>query len=241
MQPLTIILGCEESQAVCIEFRKRGHNAFSCDLKPCSGGHPEWHFQMDVFKAIAGGMLVTQSGELVEIKKWDRGIFFPTCTYLTLSANTWYEDQPPLKSGALVGAARREARRKAIEFFMALANCNIPKTAIENPLGVMSTEWRKPDQIIQPYYFGDEARKPTCLWLKNLPKLYHTKTQTLFDSPTHVSQGESLEWIDKKTGKKKRQPKWYAMAKQGSSLEIRSGIRSKTFNGIAEAMANQWG
>ena len=193
-----------------------------------------------MFKAIAGGMLVTQSGELIEIKQWDMSIFFPTCTYLTLSANKYYKDQPPLKSGALVGAERREARRQAIEFFMAIANCSIQRIAIENPMGVMSTAWRKPDQIIQPYFFGDEARKTTCLWLKNLPKLVHTQVQTLFDTPTHVSEGESIEWIDKKTGKKKRQPKWYSSAKQGATLDVRSEERSKTFMGIARAMAEQW-
>jgi len=255
---MTVILGCEESQAVCLEFRKRGHIAFSCDLLPCSGGHPEWHLQMDVFKAIAGGMLVTQSGELVEIKKWDMGIFFPTCTYLTLTANTWYKDQPPLKSGALVGAQRRAAREEALQFVCDLMNCDINRIAIENPMGVIGSriiwennKWavsptdtkrgRKPDQIIQPYFFGDEARKTTCLWLKNLPKLYHSKTLDLFNNTiTHVSEGESLEWIDKKTGKKKRQPAWYAGAKKGADLQIRSTERSKTFSGIAEAFATQW-
>lgn len=106
--------------------------------------------------------------------------------------------------------------------FMAIANCSIERIAIENPMGVMSTQWRKPDQIIQPYFFGDEARKTTCLWLKNLPKLVHTPVQTLFDTPTHVSEGESIEWVDKKTGKKKRQPKWYSSAKQGATLDVRS-------------------
>lgn len=235
-----IILGCEESQAVCLEFRKRGHMAFSCDLLPCSGGHPEWHLQMDVFKAIAGGMLVTQSGELVEIKRWDMGIFFPTCTYLTGSANGWLKDQPPLKSGALVGAKRREAREKAVQFFMDLVNCGIESIAVENPVGIMSTRYREPDQIIQPYFFGDEARKGTCLWLKNLPKLFHAKTPDLFNTKvTHVSQGESIEFISKK-GKKKRQPAWYANAKQGTDLQTRSIARSKFFPGIARAMAEQW-
>ncbi len=237
-----VLLGCEESQAVCIEFRKRGHEAYSCDLQPCSGGHPEWHFQMDIFKAIAGGMLVTQSGQLVEIKKWDIGIFFPTCTYLTVSANKWYKDQPQPKSGALVGAARRQARKEAKQFFIDLAECDIERTAVENPIGIMSTEYREPDQIIQPFYFGDEARKSTCLWLKKLPKLFHASQPDLFNTNvTHVSEGESLEWIDSKTGKKKRQPLWYANAKQGKDLGDRSKERSKTFSGIARAMAEQWG
>lgn len=256
---MKILIGCEESQAVCMEFRKRGHEAYSCDLLPCSGAHPEWHLQMDVFKAIGGGMLVTQSGELITIDKWDIGIFFPTCTYLTLTANTWYKDQPALKSGALVGAARRAAREDALKFVCDIMNCGINKIGLENPMGIIGSriiwennKWavsktttnkgRKPDQIIQPYFFGDEARKTTCLWLKNLPKLFHSKNLDLFTTNiTHVSEGESIEWTDKKTGKKKRQPAWYAGAKRGNDLQIRSTERSKTFIGIAKAMAEQWG
>ncbi len=226
---MRVILGCEESQAACIAFRQKGHEAFSCDIEPCSGGHPEWHLQMDVFEAI-------------ESMEWDIGIFFPTCTYLTLSANKWYKDQKPLKSGALVGAERRAARRKAIEFFIKLDKCKIKRTGIENPLGVISTEYRKPDQTVQPYYFGDESRKTTCLWLKNLPPLFHAKQKDLFNEEiTHVDEGESIEWTDRKTGKTKRQPKWYASAKQGKELSDRSKERSKTFPGIAKAMAEQWG
>jgi len=258
-----ILMGCEESQAVTIEFRKLGFKAFSCDLQNCSGEHPEWHFKMDVFKAISGGILVTESGELIEINKWDMAIFFPTCTYITVSANRWMKDQKQLKSGGLVGEKRKQARNDALKFVARLMNCNIHRIAIENPIGVISSRifwysggigndrWevyptdtlggRKPDQIIQPYYFGDEARKTTCLWLKNLPKLFHLKQPDLFNSEvTHVSQGESIEWKDKK-GKIKRQPAWYAGAKQGNDLAIRSKERSKTFPGIAQSMATQWG
>lgn len=141
MGSLDILVGCEESQAVTIELRKLGHNAFSCDLQECSGGHPEWHLQMDIFKAI-------------KLKKWHIGIFFPTCTYLTISANKWYKDQPPRKSGTLVGAERRAARIEAVKFFMDLYNCEIPLIAMENPVGVMSSEFRKPDQVLQPWMFG---------------------------------------------------------------------------------------
>lgn len=227
-EDVNVLLGCEESQAVCIEFRRLGFNAFSCDLEPCSGGYPQWHLQMDVFEAI----------KLIKPKL---GIFFPPCTYLTVTQNRWLDDQPQPKSGALVGEARREARREAIKFFIALAESEIEYTALENPIGCMSTEYRKPDQIIQPYYFGDESRKTTCLWLKNLPHLYHNKAPNLFDqNVTHVSEGESLEWIGK-DGKTKRQPKWYALAKQGKDLGVRSKERSKFFKGISEAMATQWG
>ncbi len=226
---MKVLLACEESQAVCIEFRKRGHEAYSCDLLPCSGGHPEWHIQDDVFNVI-------------EREYWDILIGFPPCTYLTVTANKWLKDQPVLKSGALVGAERRKARQDAILFFLRLVNCNIHRIAIENPIGCMSVEFRKPDQIIHPYFFGDEYRKTTCLWLKNLPKLFHARQPDLFNNTiTHVSEGESLEWIDTKTGKTKRQPKWYAAAKQGKELSVRSIERSKTFPGIAEAMADQWG
>ncbi len=154
------------------------------------------------------------------------------------TANSWFKDQKPLKSGALVGKDRRDAREAALKFVRDIMNCGIDKIAIENPVGVIGSRifwycggdgpdrWevfpnelkrggRKPDQIIHPFYFGDEARKKTCLWLKNLPKLFHQRQPDLFsDNVTHVSEGESLEWTDKKTGKKKRQPLWYANAKQ---------------------------
>lgn len=261
---MKVLIGCEESQAVTIEFRKLGIEAYSCDLQECSGGHPEWHFKADIFQVINGGWLTLQNGEKVFIDKWHIGIFFPTCTYITITSNTWYKDQPALKSGALVGAARREARENALRFVADLMNANIERIAIENPVGVIGSRifwycggegpdrWevfptetrggRTPDQIIQPYFFGDEHRKTTCLWLKNLPKLFHAKAPDLFNQNiTHVSQGESIEWISKKTGKKKRQPAWYASAKQGKDLSVRSKERSKTFGGIAKNMAEQWG
>ncbi len=242
---MVILVGCEESQAVCIEFRKRGHEAYSCDLQECSGGHPEWHFKMDVFKAIAGGMLVTQSGQLVEIKKWDMGIFFPDCTYLTVSANGWYKDQPPRKSGKLVGAARREAREQALRFVCDLMNCGIPKMAFENPIGVIGSRifwyiggeageprWevfptptkggRVPDQILQPWMFGHGETKATCLWLTNLPKLLWSKETNLFE---------------KKTTSEGREQRIFKMPKTPD----RAKLRSKTFPNIAKAMADQWG
>jgi len=196
---MKVLVGCEESQAVCIEFRKLGHEAYSCDLQPCSGGHPEWHFQMDVFSAI-------------ESKHWDMGIFFPTCTYLTVSANKWYKDQPERKSGTLVGEARRRAREEAVEFFMRLYNCNIPMVGIENPIGVMSSRFRKPDQVLQPWMFGHGETKATCLWLRGLPKLV----------PTNIVEGreQRLHYLPR--------------------TPDRAKLRSKTFLGIARAMAEQW-
>ena len=196
---MKILVGCEESQTVCIELRRLGHEAYSCDLIECSGGHPEWHLQTDVFEAI-------------KLKEWDAAIFFPPCTYLTVSANKWYKDQPARKSGTLVGEARREARREAIIFFKKLYNCGIPKIAIENPIGVMSTEFRKPDQVIQPWMFGHGETKATCLWLKGLTKL----------SPTKVVEGreQRLHYLPK--------------------TKDRAKLRSKTYPGIAKAMAEQW-
>lgn len=199
-EDINILVGCEESQAVTKAFRERGFNAFSCDTQECSGGYPEWHLQMDVFEAI-------------KLKKWYAGIFFPTCTYLTISANKWYKDQPPRKSGTLVGKERRDARIEAIDFFMRLYNCGIPKIAIENPIGVMSSEFRKPDQVLQPWMFGHGETKATCLWLKGLPKLI----------PTNIVEG--------------RVQRLHLLPK----TKDRAKLRSKTYQGIAEAMATQWG
>lgn len=211
---MKVLLGCEESQAVCTAYREAGHEAYSCDLKPCSGGHPEWHFQMDVFEAI-------------KLKDWDRGIFFPDCTYLTCSAEWAYTDGPyhqKVKAGTLVGEARRVAREAAIKFFLALYNCKIPELGLENPIGVMSSQFRKPDQIIQPYQFGDDASKSTCLWLRNLPLLVGTR----YIEPRIVN------------GK----PRWANQTDSGqnklSPSDNRAELRSKTYPGIAQAMADQW-
>jgi hypothetical protein len=212
---MKILVGCEESQAVTIEFRKFGHEAFSCDLKDCSGGHPEWHLQMDVFKAI-------------DLKEWDMGIFFPDCTHLTVSGNKWFKpefrDRFPNKP---------KQREQAILFVKKLWNCGIPKISIENPIGVLSTRWMKPTQIIQPYYFGNPHPKSTCLWLKNLPKLFHAKETDLFnDKVTHVVPQYI---IGKRDGKKYSMIHYKSVGKGD-----RAKIRSKTFNGIAKAMAEQW-
>ncbi len=210
---MKVLIACEESQAICIAFRNKGHEAYSCDILPCSGGYSEWHLQMDCFDAI-------------KLKKWDMMIAHPPCTYLTVSANKWYKDQPPRKSGALVGQERRKARTEAIDFFNRLVIADVPKIAIENPIGIMSSIFRKPDQIIQPYQFGDPFTKTTCLWLKKLPVLLPTQM---------VDKGEKTIF---KSGKS--HPKWYADAFKLSPKE-RAIARSKTFPGIAAAMAEQWG
>jgi hypothetical protein len=201
-----ILVACEESQAVTIEFRKLGHEAYSCDIEPCSGGHPEWHLQQDV-------------SQLLKIK-WDMIIAFPPCTYLTCTGNKWFKNEYKNRF-----PTRQEDRENAIKFFMKFANANCEKIAIENPVGIMSTKWKKPSQIIQPYYFGHEEKKTTCLWLKGIPLL----------KPTKIVQ-PCLYQI--KNGK--YEPRWH-METMRLSKEERSQIRSKTFPGVAKAMAEQWG
>ena len=203
---MRILVACEESQAVTKELRKLGHEAFSCDILECTGGHPEWHLQQDVFEVINQG--------------WDMMIAFPPCTDLAVSGARHFERKRADGS-----------QQRSIKFFMDLANAPIEKIALENPIGIMSTEWRKPDQIIQPWQFGDKAQKSTCLWLKGLPKLEHTDI---------VEKGEFFEFTSKK-GEKKRMPMWYYKALQEAKTPSqRRTLRSKTFKGIAEAMAKQW-
>ena len=216
---MKILIACEESQAVCKEFRKLGHEAYSCDILDCSGGHPEWHLKQDIFEVINKG--------------WDMMIAFPPCTHLTVSGAMHFKEK-------IVDGRQQQGR----DFFMAMINAPINKIAVENPIGIMSTHYRKPNQVIQPYFFGDPFQKSTCLWLKNLPNLYHNSEPNLFDNNiTHTKdKGEFHYWIDKKTGKEKCQPKWYYDALINSKTkEERSILRSKTFPGIAKAMAQQWG
>ena len=176
---MRVLVACEESQRVCNAFREKGHNAFSCDILPCSGGHPEWHIQGDVLKILNpyelpfGGEVIefrTMDGADYVIKKWDLIIAFPPCTYLTVTGNRWFNvDRYGEKA-----IRRHKDREEAIKFFMAFANADCEKIAIENPVGVMSSEWRKPNQIINPWQFGDAFEKKTCLWLKGLPELTPT-------------------------------------------------------------------
>lgn len=196
---MKILVACEESQAVTIELRRIGHEAYSCDIEPCSGGHPEWHLQQDVLPLLR--------------EKWDMIIAFPPCTHLAVSGAKHFEQK------------RQDGRQQqGIDFFMEFANCECEKLAIENPIGIMSTIYRKPDQIIQPWQFGHETTKSTCLWLRGLPML----------NPTNVvGKGETLTFP---SGKK--MSKWYADKPFGGTE--RQKLRSKTFHGIAVAMAEQW-
>jgi site-specific DNA-cytosine methylase len=210
-----ILIACEESDEVRGRFEELGFDAWSCDIQPNRNINAK-HYQCDVFEIIDDN--------------WDAMIAFPPCTHLAVSGSQWFEQK--IKDGR---------QQQGIDFFLKIAKANIKHIAIKNPVGIMSKNYMTPSQFIQPYYFGDKAQKTTCLWLKNLPKLYHNATPNLFDDViTHTEKGEFFEWIDKKTGKKKKQALWY---KESRNLkgEERSKVRSKTFPGIADAMAKQWG
>src|ERR1041384_5327049 len=153
---LLILIGCEESQEVCKAFRARGHESYSCDIQECSGGHPEWHIIGDVFEAIPAF-------------KWDLLIAHPPCTYLSRAGQAWKTRKQSVRPD--MREWREEQAAKAIEFMDKLWRCGIPKIALENPVGLANTRWKKPTQIIHPYYFGDGEMKETCLWLKGLPRL----------------------------------------------------------------------
>ena len=214
-----ILVACEESQAITTRLRALGHEAYSCDLLPCSGGHPEWHIQDDVLKHLDEG--------------WDMMIAHPPCTFLASSGVQWlshpddkhlpFEERRPHPKYP----NRRKDMEESVEFVKALYNAPIPKVAIENPIGLLSTKWKKPNQIVQPWMFGDEATKSTCFWLKDLPELKATNV---------VGKGEKVVY---KSGKS--HPKWYADAmRYAKTKEERQLIRSKTFPGMADAIAEQW-
>ena len=220
---MKVLVACEESQRVCTEFRKLGHEAYSCDIEPCSGGHPEWHIMGDVTPLVNGFCKFnTCDGVSHAIpEKWDMIIAFPPCTFLTVTGNRWFN----VERYGEKAIQRHKDREFGIAVFMMFANADCEKIAIENPVGIMSTIWRKPDQIINPYLFGDPFEKKTCLWLKGLPML----------EPTNIV--EVPPRVEFKSGK--TMPSWYADAFK-LPKEERSKLRSKTFPGIAEAMAKQW-
>ena len=197
---MKVLVGCEESQAVTKELRKLGHEAFSCDILHCSGGKPEWHIK----------------GNIIPILKenWDLLIAFPPCTHLAVSGARHFPEK--IKDGR---------QQQGIDFFILLMTCKIPRRAIENPGGIMSTVYRRPDQIIQPFEYGDPARKTTCLWLKDIPKLI----------PTEIVAPELITAKNGEKYSKLHYETFYIKDRQE-----RSKIRSKTFQGIADAMAEQW-
>jgi len=185
---MAVLVACEESQIVTKSFRDLGVEAFSNDILPCSGGCPEWHIQADVLELLGCA--------------WQAIIAFPPCTHLASSGARWFKQK------------QRDGRQQeAVRFFMDIATAKCNKIAIENPVGIISTVWRKPDQIIQPWQFGHGEMKATCFWLKNLPPL----------TPTKVVNG--------------REQRIWKM----SPSRDRARLRSKTYTGVAEAMAAQWG
>ena len=210
---MRILLACEESQVVCVELRKLGHEAFSADILDCSGSHPEWHIKGDVLKILDNG--------------WDMMIAFPPCTHLAVSGARHFKQK--IKDGR---------QQQGIDFFMKMVNAPIPKIAIENPIGIMSTKHKKPNQIIHPYHFGDPYSKATCLWLKGLPPLIYNKKNE-FKKQKEIVFAEFRNEVDKGEfvtfSSGKRMAKWYNEASGNGHL------RSKTFPGIAKAMASQWG
>lgn len=224
---MKVLVACEESQAVCKAFRELGHEAYSCDIQECSGGHPEWHFCDDCLKVIGGGILMAQDGSTHFIDKWDMMIAHPPCTFLSNVSTRAFS----LRCTPADKVVKRwEERARSAVFFMRIALSDIPKIAVENPVGFMNSAFRKPDQIIHPYQFADSkddssqyVTKATCLWLKNLPKL---KTNSL-EKPDNeklfgrTPSGKVRTWED--------------------SFSRSGKIRSKTFPGVAKAMAEQWG
>lgn len=195
MRKLKILVACEESQAVTIELRALGHEAYSCDILKCSGNHPEWHLQQDVIPLIE--------------QEWDMIIAFPPCTHLSSSGAKYFAQK------------RADGRQKqGIDFFMQFVNAKCKHIAIENPIGIISSVYRKPDQIIQPWMFGHMESKATCLWLKGLPKLKET---------------DNVKEEMMKLPKNKRERIHYLPPSKDRSI-----LRSKTFAGIAKAMAIQW-
>ena len=221
MKKFRLLVCCEESQRVCMAFRKRGWEAYSCDIEPCSGGHPEWHIQQDVLPLINGGCeFDTVDSEHHIVKgEWDLLICHPPCTYLTLAGNKWFK--PEFRDRF---PDRIQQRQEAIEFFMKFANAKCKHIAIENPVGVMSSQWRRPNQYIEPYYFGDPEKKKTGLWLVGLPNLI----------PTNIVEPVIIHC---KSGA--NEPRWH-MESMSLPEKERSRVRSQTFIGIANAMAEQW-
>lgn len=228
---MDVLIACEESQEVCKAFRAKGHRAFSCDLQSCSGDHPEWHIKGDVLPILNGNCtFILQNGkEERKEGRWDLIIAHPPCTDLAVSGAKHFEKK------------RADGRQKdSLEFFCKFLTCECEKVAIENPVGIISgdyiTKWFpdiaqkynlpiKPSEIIQPYEFGHHSRKTTCLWLKNLPKL----------KPTNIVEPKLVTYICKNGKKVSFSADYRASGGENGKR------RSKTYKGIAEAMANQWG
>ena len=232
---MNVLIACEESQRVCAAFRAKGHNAFSCDIMECSGGHPEWHIMGDVLK-ILNKKYIPFAGEGVEfatcdgknhfiVGGWDMIIAFPPCTHLCSAGQHWFSR----------GLKDPQLREDAVAFFMEFVNADCPRIAIENPVGIMSTRYRKPDCKTQPWHHGHPETKTTCLWLKGLPPL----------EPTHILEKPEGGWNNQQITKDGRYGGFKNYDENGKIIawnDPRTAIiRSKTYPGIALAMADQWG
>lgn len=217
---MKVLVACEESQVVCKAFREKGHEAYSCDIIDCSGGHPEWHIQQSVLPLLNGRCsFKTCDGTIHAIDgKWDMIIAHPPCTYLTVSGNRWFD---VVKYG-YDAQKRWDDRCVAICFFLSFVYADCDKIAVENPIGCMSRLYRKPNQIIQPFQYGHPYTKQTCLWLKGLPNL----------QPTDVLVRPAEGWVNQSFTPEGR----YGGFKNFDTPRE----RSKTFPGIAKAMAEQW-
>ncbi len=205
---MKILIACEESQEVCKAFRERGHEAYSCDLQECSGGHPEWHIQDDIRNVLRHDFTECE---------WDMVIAFPPCTDLAVSGSRWFK-----------GKRESGEQERSIMFFEFFTMLKTPKVVIENPVGIMSSVYRKPDQIIQPWHFGHRETKATCLWLKGVELLWPTN---IVGPPPKGTTREEKMAIAKEWNKVHRCPPGIDRAK----------LRSKTYPGIAKAFAEQWG
>ena len=223
MKKYKALVACEESQAVTIELRKLGWEAYSCDIQECSGGHPEFHICESVIPLVNGDCVFkTMDGQMHSVQgEWDLIIAHPPCTYLTVTGNRWFN----VERYGEKAIQRAKDREEAVEFFMVFVNAKCKHICIENPVGCMSTRWRKADQTIQPWMFGDEAEKKTCLWMIGLEPLV----------PTHIVAPPPRQVF--KSGN--TMPQWYAEAWH-LPKEERSRLRSKTFHGIAVALAEQF-
>lgn len=216
---IKVLIACEESQAVCVEFRKLGFEAYSCDLLQCSGGHPEWHIKQDVLLVIKGGVFTCESGDIVNIEKWNAMVAHPTCTFLTNSGVCWLYNKDGSKN-----IDRWDNLEDGALFFSKLLNADIEFIGVENPIPhkyAIELMGRKYDQLIQPYQFGHPESKATCLWLKGFPKLMETENVKEKWKSLPKNEAQRLHYL----------PPGPERAK----------LRSKTFKGIAEAIAIQWG
>ena len=216
---MKVLIACEESQTVCKAFRAKGHEAYSCDIQEPSGGHPEWHILGDALKAIEGGQVTTMDGQVHDVGRWDLLIAHPPCTYLSKAGGN------RLRIDGFIQQDRYEKGQKAAEFFLKFLEADIPRIAVENPVPLKIFGLPPYSQIIQPYMFGDEYLKMTCLWLKHLPPLFATDVVV----PTQ-------KWVSASDHRAIKRNDAWARSGRRSQKE-----RSKTFPGIAAAMAEQWG